>query len=906
MPEKNANRDPISDMHTTSCSIRLSSYIRGRLTKLGLCALALLCIITIWFTQGSGWSSNKAEAHTSVPAANTYIDAVIVMDNVSQISVHDPDGDRFFTAQLFVDLALQGDQIGSVKISSSQSPSKSQSGYHPLMDMDARGKTELKHTLTPAVFGPVEGAERTDVPAYITPALQEAGNMLSKAGTNNKRYVIIVTDAVALSGDQNSCPSSPDDNHRWFCQVQALKEQGITTVLIGFSKPGSEAELQKTKDFIESQGGTVLPVEDGAGVAQRMAAAFTDLLTRIHPTMFFANMQNVPSTVAIDQRDQLTNITFVALGNPGVSLASLTSPGNIETAGKQTQDGAYYHSAPPDSGYWLETISAGSPGGTWKLTPGPIAPESMLVIVVSEAHFTLQNPVPANPESDVSVRFTPARGSVVLRASVTDQGGMPLTSVPFTASPTLSPATFTSDTLPGHDATVVDAILPSITSELIQVGLGKPLTGNIYLAKSFHIQARQELGMPQLTLPTPVDITPGTAIPVSAQGTSTSAGKTQEQLTIYERDPQPASPWQRISSGTNNTAGPFIPTRGCGIAYQLIAVDESSGDLGNQHYDYISYAQGLYSPRLKQEVQAQAAITIVPGWLWFPAQVRSTVTFQSTTCTPQTATLTMGLRGSSTANPSIKLNNGPDYSLVNNTASFTIPANKQKQLLLSATPGACPFSWVKDQPFTIQIIPVAQPQTGSLIETGTWQTTMNCPSLTTNVVHYWYASFGILLAFSILVSQLGQGFHSHLRKPYIDGKIEFESNSPLLLDEEELVKEDVTSAARIPVNLPRERSNTWYLDRVNGAEGIIYSFSREENIFSLLKFSVVANVGGTRIKVRATKNAGGAKTPFQWLSKNPLKPEDSTNEEDSFDEEPIVIENDIIYLDLRVKPEDLY
>src|SRR6266702_3380644 len=48
--------------------------------------------------------------------SSSYTDTVIVMDNVNQIRDHDPNGDRYAAAQLFVSLAPFGDRIGVVKI----------------------------------------------------------------------------------------------------------------------------------------------------------------------------------------------------------------------------------------------------------------------------------------------------------------------------------------------------------------------------------------------------------------------------------------------------------------------------------------------------------------------------------------------------------------------------------------------------------------------------------------------------------------------------------------------------------------------------------------------------------------------------------------------------------------------
>jgi hypothetical protein len=214
-------------------------------------------------------------ASVSTARITSAVDIVIVMDNVSHISNSDPRGDRYSAAQLFVNLAPIGDRIGVVSITGSPTPRK----ILDLQDLRNSSDKELINSkLSSNFFGPVDA----NPTAYFTPALQAAGDMLGLAPRTDLKYAIIFTDAVALSGDQNACPASPDSFHNWFCEVGTLEQQGISVVLFGFTTPGSEADLLPTTQYIGAHGGVVLQVSDGAGLVQYLTQVYDELLMRNH------------------------------------------------------------------------------------------------------------------------------------------------------------------------------------------------------------------------------------------------------------------------------------------------------------------------------------------------------------------------------------------------------------------------------------------------------------------------------------------------------------------------------------------------------------------------------------------------------------------------------------------------
>ncbi len=212
---------------------------------------------------------------TSAPTTPV-VDAVFVVDNVNFISYYDPRGDRFAAAQLFVGLAPPGSRVGIVKITSSTNPKT----ILNLQDIKSSSDRKLiESRLSSTFFGAVD----RNPTAYFIPALQKAGNMLRQALATDRKYVIVITDELALSGDRNDCPASTDAYHNWFCEVNLLEKQGVSVILLGFTKPAGEGSLLPTKQYIEAYSGTVLPVTDSTNLAPYLTPVYSDLLRGIRP-----------------------------------------------------------------------------------------------------------------------------------------------------------------------------------------------------------------------------------------------------------------------------------------------------------------------------------------------------------------------------------------------------------------------------------------------------------------------------------------------------------------------------------------------------------------------------------------------------------------------------------------------
>ena len=186
---------------------------------------------------------------------SSHEDIALVVDNINDIRSHDPTGGRFRAAQMFVDQAPAGDRIGVVRIPSSDKPSPV-----TLLDLttihNGNDRNTVKQVLTQSFFGPVDPGPT----AYFVPAFQAAGQMLLAAQDKNPKYIIVMTDSLMQSGDQEPCAAASDQYHQWFCEISKLEAQNISVIVFAFTTPGREAELQPTRQHLKQFGGIVFQV----------------------------------------------------------------------------------------------------------------------------------------------------------------------------------------------------------------------------------------------------------------------------------------------------------------------------------------------------------------------------------------------------------------------------------------------------------------------------------------------------------------------------------------------------------------------------------------------------------------------------------------------------------------------
>lgn len=205
------------------------------------------------------------------------VDAVIIVDNVDLIGAYDPRGDRFAAAQLFVSLVPPGSHIGVIRVTSSLTPATALP-FQTIQNNSDR--QSIENRLTAKAFGAVDTAPT----AYFTPALQAAAAMLHQAPAKDRKYILLVTDALAYSGDQNACPSSPDIYHRWFCEAGLLGKQGIPVIVISFTR-GTTAPLAIITSYMKAHGGAVVAMTDSSALGPYLTPIYNNLLKGVRPTL---------------------------------------------------------------------------------------------------------------------------------------------------------------------------------------------------------------------------------------------------------------------------------------------------------------------------------------------------------------------------------------------------------------------------------------------------------------------------------------------------------------------------------------------------------------------------------------------------------------------------------------------
>jgi hypothetical protein len=766
-----------------------------------------------------------------------------------------------------------------------------------LQPMDGNGKTQLNQKL--GSFGKVDPGPN----AYFVPALQNASSILQKDNTSqNRKYIVLVTDAVALSADADPCPASQGQQfHNWFCTAGALEQQGIHIILLGFTKPGDEPKLVPTKNYLEQHGGTVLQIEDGDNVAQSLAQTYTELLTRTHPNIFSAVFNGTPSSVQIAPSDKLTDLTFVSVGATGTSLADIQTPTGEHIAGKNGNGST----STVGRGYWLETISNGSVDGTWHLQAGSITPNQTLVIGVSEGKFVLLNPAPADPNSDIGIRYVAPDEPVVLRARVTKADNTPPIGISFTVNPDSSNAVkFSRDGLPvteipDSQEADITALLRPTSTDFLTVGLGEALANTTYFLKSFPIAIRHELASKDIQLQVPAShlLKRNEGVPISAQGTATTV---PQSLSLFAQQPNTNS-WDLIARNTTDglaVSGSFPPQQGCKVQYTIMAIEEVKGSLGTNQsqFDYLALTQSPYQSNIEQGTQGNANFLSSPylGWWWWSSQVTWQLQFSNTVCTPQDIALSVAFQDG-TPHPTANILSG---------ASTTLLANKPHTLSVTANLGPCsPDIW-HDRTMNLQLTATTNLHEGNdftLVGPGK-QPTIICPSVLTNAGRHWYITIAILILLSILVVRAPQLLILPFVPPvHLTGEIAVDIEEPSVVAEKGgSITSALTSVYVDPtiLHIPRYRvpvhTGPWYLERHETSTDVSYSLEARESSESVLIFSMEHDAGGNYVGVVPTRHATGDHLPV-FRSGRPVG---STPER--FDDEPIMIGNDLISPHLKI------
>lgn len=817
----------------------------SRWSGLALLSVVLRRLCGVVFLLGMLCASINVYAASNqeqrIAASDQSVDAVVVLDNVSQIGPHDPNSNRFAAASLFVDLASDNDRIGTLEISSSQTPTN-HLGYHSLVPMDKGGKGQLKQTFAADAQAGIDPQQT----AYFTPALKAAGDMLdADKGSDKRRYVIIVTDTLAASGDTNACPGAPQF-HNWYCAVQDLEQKNISVVLLAFFSPTSDpAEFQPTQDYISQHGGIAEKFSSGANLGQDLATQYINIFSAIHQDILVADVKGAPPKIDIDRSmgSIASTITFVALGS-GNNGMSIQNPTKTQVA--NSNQGDDYHST--GSIYWLQRIANGRLDGEWQLSYGNTPPSNVMVILKISAYLALLQPALSLPNSAISARYVPV-GTSVLDVQLTDSVGQPLTQVPLSVVAPNCCKKFNTDDIPSlvdsqpgdFSATVAFAGEGDYT---LGIGMGNPIQPGIYLTKQFTLHAVQDLQTLALQVPPSSSGAPldkGVGVPVSINGVS-NPSMGQASLSLFERPP--GGSWQQFGNATSQNGsvtatGTFPLEQGCGALYAIVAEEKVSGNLNGKQYEYYTYDIKQYSGFLKTIFTGNAHFISSTDLSWLgQSEVTWQMSFTSTTCNGDGATglLNLTLQSKDSNAPQMTVDHGTQYTVVSpDVVSIRVPhGSTPKVVQLSAAVGTCgPLLLPPDRSATFTLKAQNAGQAIPLVLSGDTQKDVTCPWIGT-----WFLRDVPIIFWPlplIVVRHLLAIRRRYSRKLRLAGGVDFITNSPDLSEPGTSLPDpnsaEISSWSRL---------STWYLDYKSGNNGSdgTYKFARRLGPNSLIEFSI--------------------------------------------------------------------
>ncbi len=867
--------------------------IRNFFGYFSLVAITIFMFITgiMYFTNAS---SSVAHANNIQQLASaSYADTVLVMDNVNHIHDHDMPGYRFDAAQLFVDLAPLGDEIGLVKITSSSTPNPP-----PILPLQPviGGRTQIKTAIQSIQAGGVD----MNSTAYFTPALQAADTALKASPAGHRKYVIIITDSLALSGDPNAGCGAPL-NQQWLCEVDTLESHGISVVLLGFTPPGRDDEFLTTETALQAHKASAIKMVDNTSFAV-LAEHYTDLLVRIHPSLFSATLNGLPLSITTTANEALARITFLLLGNT-TKLASVASSGGQKISDQTTSDNTLYFSS--GRGYTLQTIGTGNLVGQWQMTTTGTAPTETIVIAQSQGNLQINNPAPSG--DDLSVRYIPPGQQLLLLTSMSDTNGIPLNGVTLIANPLSEHTLLTNNAIPGYPntlGTIINAPAPpalnSNTTPLF-IGLGQSLTNNppAYFTKTFQLAPQDALKNQGVNIAVPASPTQtkplGRNASITLNAHALPGTPIQGQsLKIFVRDATNATNgWNPITTTPSNggITGDYSPPRGCGVDYIFAAFAEVSGTLNNAPYDYLTYTLSKpftsYTQSFTQATPTPVAPTYL-GW-WSSTAMHWQISIQSTVCTPQTLIFT--------ARPAQHASNVPTITIPGGSLSANISGNTQTNFALNATISSCGIPIFSDQQATYQLIPASMSSGNTFLAVNApnWKATVTCPSIFTNSRRYWPLGIISWFLFTVIVVR---GFQflillpltAPIRKLHLVGKVivDVQAANPS-------VEQLAGIQTSIPINIPPARlADKWYLESLAG--GGYRLTTRETPELALLQFSAKREGRSYSVNVSATRYAKGEKLPIFLTTQQALEQTPTR----CIKGNAIVIKNDIIYPDLDI------
>jgi len=282
----------------TTKTIRLSSRSR-MLGVFSRCLFVALLLV-------SGAFFLSAQAQEEEPPESLCV--VLALDSSGSMERNDPEGLRFTSAQLFVALLDNGDQVGLIDFST---------GSQPLTDglVTINGpadKVALIDLLAPT---PPEGY--TDIKA----ALEESAVMLTDAEGCGTRNLVLLTDGE---------PEIASDYPEYEDEALAVAgELGVPVMSIALTREGESAFLQRLSGATDDPG-IVIPAAD----AEALLDAYLDVLSLLKDrTISGGEGVSAPADVVLPIDPALVpyidQASFVVSMSPGVEATLIAPDGTV-------------------------------------------------------------------------------------------------------------------------------------------------------------------------------------------------------------------------------------------------------------------------------------------------------------------------------------------------------------------------------------------------------------------------------------------------------------------------------------------------------------------------------------------------------------------------------------------------
>ncbi len=416
------------------------------------------------------------------------IDVILVIDDSGSMSdrwasgtrrPNDPQGLRHSAARLFIDLAQEGDRVGTISFHSWPTAlgELAQGNLTTISGRDSR------EGLKNAIVQPTEPAPEQRL-TDMRLALQMTSQLLQENATGNRQFVVFLSDGL---------PYPPDQRQELRDAIRELANNDVTMFPILLGKDVDE----EIADLMAGRSGGVV---QSLSLPGDLLQAYARVYGFIQPERYvdeidLSNGRLASFRTSPDQGITHLNVLLPKSVDAEDGFADLTLNGESILNQNVLADGASLGRS-GDTHYEVVTLANNAPlAGEWiasATSAGQVDATQALVIADSVASLLLQYPIAEDAANSVAPRYYPS-GKPVLMAVAVEQDGARVTGLDMqaVADGVLNPL---SNGGLSSDGSLYWSILPLSGSErvgestAVEVQIGNELTP-IRLQKEFSLVA---------------------------------------------------------------------------------------------------------------------------------------------------------------------------------------------------------------------------------------------------------------------------------------------------------------------------------------------------------------------------------------------------------------------------------